>query len=71
MFPKDHLDEVRYPVRMRWFLAAIWLVIVAKCVAVWWAMVHWSVPMHPAWVVVPTLAFAGVATAIWLTTRDD
>lgn len=71
MFHSIHLDENRYPVRMRWLLAALWVLILAKCVVVWWAIGHWNVPIHPAWVIVPTLLFAAVATGIWLTAHDD
>ena len=71
MFHSLHLDAARYPMRVRWFLAAAWLVILAKCVAVTWAIDHWHVPFHAAWVVVPTLIFAAVATLLWLGVRDD
>lgn len=71
MFGSTHSEEVRYPLAMRWWLAAIWVVILAKCTLVWWAMVHWAVPMHPAWIVVPTLLFAALATAVWLVAGDD
>lgn len=71
MFGSTHLDETRYPLAMRWWLAGIWAVILAKCALVWWAMVHWSVPMHPAWIVLPTLLFALLATGVWLVARDD
>lgn len=66
-----HLDESRYPVRMRWFLAAAWIVILAKCALVWWAIAHWQVPVHPAWVIVPTLLCAALATGVWLAARDE
>ncbi len=53
-------------------MAIIWAVILAKCVVIWWAMLHWSVPMHPLWIVAPTLVFATLATALWLTHhRED
>lgn len=66
-----HLDAVRYPVRMRWFLGLVWILILAKCALVWWAMTHWHVPMHPAWIVVPTLLFATLATGLWLAAHDE
>lgn len=56
---------------MFWFLGAVWLLILAKCALVWWAMVRWHVPFHPAWIVLPTLLFAGLATLLWLTADDD
>jgi hypothetical protein len=52
-------------------MAIVWAVILVKCVVIWWAMVHWSVPLHPLWIVVPTLVFAATATAIWLTHRRE
>lgn len=65
------LDVNRYPVRMRWFLGAVWLAILVKCVLVWWAMVHWHVPFHPAWIVLPTLLFALLATVLWVGADDE
>jgi uncharacterized membrane protein len=62
-----HLDLAQYSKRERWFVAVAWILIAAKCVVVWWAMQHWSVPFHPLWIVGPTLAFAALATAIWAT----
>lgn len=66
-----HMDAARFPVRMRWFLGAAWIVILAKCVLVWWAMVRWSVPFHPAWIVVPTLMLAALATVLWLAPHEE
>jgi hypothetical protein len=43
-----------------------WLVIGAKCIWVWWAVAHWHLPVHPLWIVAPTLACAALATALWL-----
>lgn len=66
-----HVDASRYPVRMRWFLGVAWIVILAKCVLVWWAMAHWHVPIHPAWVIGPTLMLAALATALWIAPHAD
>ncbi|WP_415908371.1 hypothetical protein [Oleiharenicola sp. Vm1] len=66
-----HLDEARYPIRMRWFLAGAWLLILAKCAAVAWAIDHWNVPIHAAWVIVPTLLIATLATGLWLGAGDE
>jgi hypothetical protein len=66
-----HVDEIRYPVRMRWILAIAWVVILAKCVVVTWAMNHWHVPIHPGWVVVPTLLLAAGATWLWIDPHLD
>lgn len=56
---------------MRWFVAVAWVIILAKCVAVWWAIVHWNVPVHPLWVIGPTLAAAALATLLWATHDED
>jgi hypothetical protein len=66
-----HVDATRYPVRMRWFLGVAWVVILAKCVLVWWAMNHWHVPIHPAWVIGPTLMLAALATVLWIAPHAD
>lgn len=65
------ISEHWYPVKMRWFLGAAWLVILAKCMLVWWVIERWHVPIHPAWVIVPTLAMAALATSLWLGHPDD
>ena len=61
------IDLEQYPSRTRWFMGVAWIVILVKCLLVWWAMNHWQVPFHPAWIVAPTLAFAALASVIWLT----
>jgi hypothetical protein len=65
------MDATRYPVRMRWILGVAWVLVLAKCTVVWWAMTHWHVPMHPGWIVIPTLLFAALATSLWLAAHDD
>jgi len=56
---------------MRWFMAVAWVVIAAKCVFIWWAAHHWNLTINPLWVIVPTLVFATLVTAIWLTHRAE
>ncbi|HWA25147.1 MAG TPA: hypothetical protein VG734_05680 [Lacunisphaera sp.] len=56
---------------MFWFLGAVWLLIMAKCGLIWWAMLRWHVPFHPGWLVGPTLLFAALATVIWLAADDE
>lgn len=56
---------------MRWILSLGWLLIAAKCVLVWWAIHRWSVPVHPAVIIVPTLMMAALATVLWLAHRED
>lgn len=53
------------------FMVVAWVLILAKCVLVWWAIGHWHVPLHPAWIVAPTLVFAALATALWVTHREE
>ena len=71
MFHPLHLDEARHPLRVRWFLVAAWLVILAKCAVVWWAVGHWHMPFNAGWVIIPTLIFAALATTLWLGLHDE
>ncbi len=71
MFHPLHLDAVRHPVKVRWFLLGAWVLILAKCAAVAWVIDRWQVPFNAGWVIVPTLIFAAVATLLWLGVEDD
>jgi len=66
-----HPAADRQSARMRWFVGVIWGAILVKCALVWWAMVHWHLPFHPAWIVLPTLMFATLATALWFGADDE
>jgi len=66
-----HRESSRLSVRMRWFLGAAWILILAKCELVWWAMTRWHVPFHPAWIIAPTLLLAALATVLWVAPHDD
>ena len=44
-----------------------WMIILVKCVVVWWAIERWQMPFHPAWIIAPTIAFAGLASLLWMT----
>lgn len=66
-----HIDLAQYARRVRWFMAILWAVIVAKCIAVWWAVGHWNLPFHPLWIVAPTIVFAALASALWLTHHEE
>ncbi len=66
-----HIDVAQYPRRVRWVMSLAWVAIVVKCFLVWWAIGHWHVPIHPLWIVVPTLIFATLATSLWLTHHED
>ncbi len=61
----------QYPPSVRRFMGIAWVVIAIKCVVIWWAMVHWHVPLHPMWIVGPTLVFASLASVLWVTHRPD
>lgn len=52
--------------RVERFIAAGWIVILAKSAAVFWLFARYSVPVNPLWVVAPTVAFAALATAVYL-----
>lgn len=62
-----HVDLAQYSPRARWFMLVAWLLVLVKCVLVWWAMLHWQIPFHPLWIVAPTLLFAALASLIWAT----
>lgn len=54
----------RNPLVERLILAG-WLLIVLKCFAVIWIIDRWAVPFHPYWLIVPTILFAGLCTAVY------
>jgi hypothetical protein len=54
----------------RWFLGVAWVVIVAKCLFVCWAIPHFHVPVHPMWIIGPTLSCAAFVTVLWTTYRE-
>lgn len=66
-----HMNVAQSSRRARWFMTVAWVVVLVKCVVVWWAMLHWHMATHPIWVVGPTLIFAALVTAIWLTHESD
>ena len=62
-----HIDVAQYSIRSRWIMGVAWLLILVKCVIVWWAIDHWHMPFHAAWIIGPTLAFAALASLLWVT----
>ena len=66
-----HVDVTQYSRRARWIMGGAWILIAVKCVLVWWAIAHWNVPIHPMWIIAPTLIFAALATALWVTHHED
>ena len=57
--------EVRSLRSERWLLAG-WVFITIKCTAIWWAIVTYYVPVHPMWLVGPTVLFGLLATALYI-----
>ena len=57
--------------RVRWFMAIAWIVILAKCMFVTWAVDHWRMPFHAVWIVAPTLMFAALATVLWVAHHEE
>lgn len=54
------------PRDIRLWLEIGWVVIVAKCLAVPWVITRWQIPVHPGWVIGPTLIFAVLITLVVL-----
>ncbi|MBE2212325.1 MAG: hypothetical protein IAE82_00525 [Opitutaceae bacterium] len=46
-----------------------WILIALKCTLLPGVFQHWQVPVHPGWVIVPTLVFAGLVTVL-IATHD-
>lgn len=67
MHSTSRLEIAQNPRRLRRIMAVAWLLIVVKSLLVWWAVGHWHTPFNPFWVIGPTLLFAALATAVWLT----
>jgi hypothetical protein len=67
----DYIEEVRLkeeraPSRsVERLILVAWLIIVSKCFIVSWAISHYAIPVHPGWVVVPTLFMAAICTALY------
>ena len=50
----------------RKWLVIGWAAITAKCAALWWLIEKYQVPIHPLWLVGPTLLFGLLATAVYI-----
>jgi len=57
--------EPRSPISEVWIIAG-WVLILMKCTVLWWAINTYNVPIHPMWIVGPTVAFAALATALYV-----
>jgi hypothetical protein len=51
--------------RVEQLLVAGWILIAVKSVFVVWAVHRWHVPFSPLWVILPTVAFAALCTAVY------
>ena len=49
----------------KWLILG-WVAIAAKCAAVWWLIEKHRVPIHPLWLVGPTILFGLLATAVYI-----
>jgi hypothetical protein len=66
-----HIDVAQYSIRSRWIMGVAWFIILVKCIVVAWAIEHWHMPFHPAWIIGPTIAFAALASLLWMTHARD
>ena len=57
--------EPRSPRAERWIITG-WVLIALKCGLLWWAINAYQVPIHPLWLVVPTVGFGLLATALYI-----
>jgi hypothetical protein len=55
---------VRDP-RIERFILAGWLLIAGKSIFIWWACARYAVPIHPLWVIAPTVLFGLLCTALY------
>ena len=66
-----HVNVAQAPRSVRWVMAIAWVLILLKCVLVYWAINHWRMPFHAMWIIGPTIAFAALATGLWLAHREE
>lgn len=52
--------------RVERVIAACWVLILAKSVAVVWLFDRYHVPVNPLWVIAPTIVFAALCTVVYL-----
>ena len=51
--------------RVERFILAAWVFIALKSAFVWWACARYAVPIHPLWVIAPTVLFGLLCTALY------
>ncbi len=60
------------PRRTRRILEVGWAVVLLKCLATPWVIAHWQIPVHPAWVIAPTIVFAVLITLlVWTASAES
>ncbi|MET0263605.1 MAG: hypothetical protein ABW223_11945 [Rariglobus sp.] len=59
------LRETRNRRSERWIVAG-WLLIAVKSVAMWWLIKTYNVPIHPMWLIGPTVGFGLLATSLYI-----
>jgi len=52
--------------RVEQLLMAGWALIVLKSILVTWAVHRWHVPFSPLWIILPTVMFGALVTAVYL-----
>ncbi|CAM2945385.1 hypothetical protein [Rariglobus hedericola] len=57
--------EARSQRSERWIVIG-WALIAVKCTALWWLIETYHVPIHPMWLVGPTVLFGLLATALYI-----
>jgi hypothetical protein len=58
-------SEARSRRAERWIIIG-WALIAVKCTALWWLIQTYQVPIHPLWLVGPTVMFGLLATALYI-----
>lgn len=57
--------EARNKRSERWLVIG-WVMIGVKSCALWWLINAYKVPIHPLWLIVPTVMFGLLATALYI-----
>lgn len=64
--PAPALSRKAHERRVERWIVIGWVLILAKCAAMWWAIEKYQVPIHPLWLVGPTILFGLLATAVYI-----
>ena len=56
---------VRRSRRSEWLIIIGWALISVKCSATFWVVRHYQMPFNPWWIVLPTIAAAGLCTWVY------